>query len=71
LDWEIQQNRDEGVEMRLSTRGYDVPGLFKQGYDAVVQLPLVLISAWKLTSRVPSIHNWLSLDLPPVSMPGV
>jgi heterodisulfide reductase subunit A2 len=63
LDWEIQQIVDEGVEMRLSTRVYDVPGLFTQGYDAVV-IATGAHSAWKL--NIPGAEhpdNWLSLDL--------
>jgi heterodisulfide reductase subunit A2 len=63
LDWEIQQIVDEGVEMRLSTRIYDIPGLFDQGYDAVV-IATGAHSAWKL--NIPGTEhpdNWLSLDL--------
>ena len=63
LDWEIQQIVDEGVEMRLNTRIYDIPGLFDQGYDAVV-IATGAHSAWKL--NIPGTEhpdNWLSLDL--------
>jgi len=63
LDWEIQQIVDEGVEMRLSTRVYDLPGLFEKGYDAVV-IATGAHSAWKL--NIPGTEhpdNWLSLDL--------
>jgi heterodisulfide reductase subunit A len=63
LDWEIQQIVDEGVEMRLSTRVYDIPGLFDQGYNAVV-IATGAHSAWKL--NIPGAEhpdNWLSLDL--------
>jgi heterodisulfide reductase subunit A len=63
LDWEIQQIVDEGVEMRLSTRVYDLPGLFDKGYDAVV-IATGAHSAWKL--NIPGTEhpdNWLSLDL--------
>jgi len=63
LDWEIQQIIDEGVEMRLSTRIYDIPGLIEQGYDAVV-IATGAHSAWKL--NIPGAEhpdNWLSLDL--------
>jgi heterodisulfide reductase subunit A len=63
LDWEIQQIVDEGVEMRLSTRVYDIPGLFNQGYEAVV-IATGAHSAWKL--NIPGAEhpdNWLSLDL--------
>ncbi len=63
LDWEIQQIIDEGVEMRLSTRVYDIPALLEQGYDAVV-IATGAHSAWKL--NIPGAEhpdNWLSLDL--------
>jgi heterodisulfide reductase subunit A len=63
LDWEIQQIVDEGVEMRLSTRVYDLPGLFEKGYDSVV-IATGAHSAWKL--NIPGTEhpdNWLSLDL--------
>jgi heterodisulfide reductase subunit A len=63
LDWEIQQIIDEGVEMRLSTRVDDIPGLFDQGYDAVI-IATGAHSAWKL--GIPGTEhpdNWLSLDL--------
>ena len=63
LDWEIQQIVDEGVDMRLSTRIYDIPGLFNQGYNAVV-IATGAHSAWKL--NIPGTEhpdNWLSLDL--------
>jgi heterodisulfide reductase subunit A len=63
LDWEIQQIIDEGVEMRLSTRVDDIPGLFDQGYEAVV-IATGAHSAWKLS--IPGTEhpdNWLSLDL--------
>jgi heterodisulfide reductase subunit A2 len=63
LDWEIQQIVDEGVEMKLNTRIYDIPGLFTQGYDAVV-IATGAHSAWKL--NIPGAEhpdNWLSLDL--------
>ena len=63
LDWEIQQIIDEGVEMKLSTRVYDIPALFDKGYDAVV-IATGAHSAWKL--NIPGTEhpdNWLSLDL--------
>jgi heterodisulfide reductase subunit A len=63
LDWEIQQIIDEGVDMRLSTRVDDIPGLFNQGYEAVV-IATGAHSAWKL--NIPGTEhpdNWLSLDL--------
>jgi heterodisulfide reductase subunit A len=63
LDWEIQQVVDEGVDMRLNTRVDDIPGLFKQGYDAVM-IATGAHSAWKL--NIPGTDhpdNWLSLDL--------
>jgi heterodisulfide reductase subunit A len=63
LDWEIQQIIDEGVEMRLSTRVDDIPGLFDKGFDAVV-IATGAHSAWKL--NIPGTEhpdNWLSLDL--------
>jgi heterodisulfide reductase subunit A len=63
LDWEIQQIVDEGVEMRLNTRIYDIPELMNQGYDAVV-IATGAHSAWKL--NIPGAEhpdNWLSLDL--------
>ena len=63
LDWEIQQVIDEGVDMRLSTRVDDIPGLFDQGYEAVV-IATGAHSAWKL--NIPGTEhpdNWLSLDL--------
>jgi heterodisulfide reductase subunit A len=63
LDWEIQQIIDEGVEMRLSTRVDDIPGLFEKGFDAVV-IATGAHSAWKL--NIPGTEhpdNWLSLDL--------
>ncbi len=63
LDWEIQQIIDEGVEMRLSTRVYDIPKLFDDGYSAVV-IATGAHSAWKL--NIPGTEhpdNWLSLDL--------
>ncbi len=63
LDWEIQQIVDEGVEMRLSTRVDDIPGLFDQGYEAVI-IATGAHSAWKLS--IPGTEhpdNWLSLDL--------
>jgi heterodisulfide reductase subunit A len=63
LDWEIQQIIDEGVEMSLSTRVDDIPGLFNKGYDAVV-IATGAHSAWKL--NIPGTEhpdNWLSLDL--------
>ncbi len=63
LDWEIQQVIDEGVEMKLSTRIYDIPKLFEDGYDAVV-IATGAHSAWKL--NIPGTEhpdNWLSLDL--------
>ncbi len=63
LEWEIQQIIDEGVDMRLSTRVDDIPGLFDQGYEAVV-IATGAHSAWKL--NIPGTEhpdNWLSLDL--------
>jgi NADPH-dependent glutamate synthase beta subunit-like oxidoreductase len=63
LDWEIQQVIDEGVEMKLNTRVDDIPGLFSQGYHAVV-IATGAHSAWKL--NIPGAQhpdNWLSLDL--------
>jgi heterodisulfide reductase subunit A len=63
LDWEIQQIIAEGVEMRLSTRVDDIPGLFDLGYDAVI-IATGAHSAWKLS--IPGTEhpdNWLSLDL--------
>jgi len=63
LDWEIQQIINEGVEMRLSTRVDDIPGLFDKGFDAVV-IATGAHSAWKL--NIPGTEhpdNWLSLDL--------
>ncbi len=49
--------------MRLSTRVDDIPGLFNQGYEAVV-IATGAHSAWKL--NIPGTEhpdNWLSLDL--------
>jgi heterodisulfide reductase subunit A len=49
--------------MRLSTRVDDIPGLFDQGYEAVV-IATGAHSAWKL--NIPGTEhpdNWLSLDL--------
>ena len=37
----------KGVEMKLSTRVDDIPGLFTKGYDAVV-IATGAHSAWKL-----------------------
>jgi NADPH-dependent glutamate synthase beta subunit-like oxidoreductase/NAD-dependent dihydropyrimidine dehydrogenase PreA subunit len=63
LDWEIQQIVAEGVELKLDTWVNDIPGLIKQGYDAVL-IATGAHRAKKISLRN-SNHpdNWLSLDL--------
>ena len=63
LDWEIQQIVDEGVKLQLNTWVDDIPGLFDNGYHAVL-IATGAHQAKKLPIRN-SNHpdNWLSLDL--------
>ena len=62
LDWEIEQILSEGVDLRLNSWVDDIPGLLKDGFDAV----LVATGA-HLALKVPiegADHpdNWLSLE---------
>jgi heterodisulfide reductase subunit A len=63
LDWEIQQIVDEGVKLQLNTWVDDIPGLFDNGYQAVL-IATGAHQAKKLPIRN-SNHpdNWMSLDL--------
>jgi len=63
LDWEIQRILDEGVNLELNTWIDDIPGLLKNGYDAVL-IATGAHRAKKISIRN-SNHpdNWLSLDL--------
>ncbi|HSQ38639.1 MAG TPA: FAD-dependent oxidoreductase, partial [Anaerolineales bacterium] len=63
LDWEVQQILDEGVELRLNTRVDNIPGLFKDGYEAVL-----IATGAHVARKIPIPNaehpdNWLSLDV--------
>jgi NADPH-dependent glutamate synthase beta subunit-like oxidoreductase/formate hydrogenlyase subunit 6/NADH:ubiquinone oxidoreductase subunit I len=62
LEWEIGRIVEEGVDLRLSTRVDDIPGLFKDGFQAV----LIATGAHQaLKSTLPGADHpdsWLSLD---------
>ncbi len=62
LDWEIQQILSEGVELKLNTWVDDIPGLFKDGYDAVL-IATGAHQAVKISiENADHPENWLSLD---------
>jgi NADPH-dependent glutamate synthase beta subunit-like oxidoreductase/Pyruvate/2-oxoacid:ferredoxin oxidoreductase delta subunit len=63
LDWEIQQILDEGGELRLNTRVDNIPGLFEDGYEAVL-----IATGAHVARKIPIPNaehpdNWLSLDV--------
>lgn len=62
LDWEIQQILSEGVELKLNTWVDDIPGLLKDGYDAVL-IATGAHEAVKISiENADHPENWLSLD---------
>ncbi len=62
LDWEIQQILSEGVELKLNTWVDDIPGLLKNGYDAVL-IATGAHQAVKISiENADHPENWLSLD---------
>ena len=62
LAWEIDQILSEGIEIQLNTWVDDIPGLFEDGYEAI------LIAAGAGLALKPSLENtnhpdnWLSLE---------
>jgi len=62
LEWEIQQILDDGVELQLNTRVEDIPGLFQDGFDAIL-LATGAHRAYKIDiPHADHPDNWLSLD---------
>jgi NADPH-dependent glutamate synthase beta subunit-like oxidoreductase/NAD-dependent dihydropyrimidine dehydrogenase PreA subunit len=62
LDWEIQQILLEGVDLKLNTWVDDIPGLLKNGYDAVL-IATGAHEAVKISiENADHPANWLSLD---------
>lgn len=62
LDWEIQQILLEGVDLKLNTWVDDIPGLLKNGYDAVL-IATGAHQAVKISiENADHPENWLSLD---------
>lgn len=61
LDWEVQQILDEGVELQLNTWIEDIPGLFKQGYDAILLATGAHVAKKVDIPGKDHRDNWLSL----------
>ena len=62
LDWEIQQIISEGVELKLNTWVDDIPGLLKNGYDAVLIATGAHQAVKVSIENADHPANWLSLD---------
>ncbi|MEN8241266.1 MAG: FAD-dependent oxidoreductase, partial [Chloroflexota bacterium] len=62
LEWEIEQIKNEGVEIQLNTKVDDITGLLEQGYDSVL-IATGVHKAIKLPIRNAN-HpdNWESVD---------
>jgi NADPH-dependent glutamate synthase beta subunit-like oxidoreductase len=63
LDWEVQRILDEGTELQLNTRIDDIPGLFENGYDAVLIATGAHIAKKLPIPNADHPDNWLSLDV--------
>jgi heterodisulfide reductase subunit A2 len=63
LDWEVGQIIAEGVELRLNTNIDDIPGLLKQGFDAVIIATGAHVASKLNIPNANHNDNWLSLDL--------
>ena len=62
MDWEIQQIVDEGVELHLNTWVDDIPGLFKQGYSAVLLATGAHVAKKLSIPNYDHPDSWLSLE---------
>ena len=62
LQWEIENILSEGIELQLNTWVDDVPGLLKDGYDAVLIAAGVGKAIKPDLPNVDHQHNWLSLE---------
>ena len=63
LDWEIQRILDEGIELQLNTRVDDIPGLFEDGFSAVLVATGAHVAKKLPIPNADHPDNWLSLDL--------
>jgi ferredoxin len=62
LAWEIDRIVAEGVELQLNTWVDDIPGLFQEGYDAVLAAAGVCRALKPPLENTDHPDNWLSLD---------